>query len=210
MYINDYIVGQKCCRDELGQDLDDTPRIAGAKRSARQYGFEYQAKKRVERATRLVAWGTEIDGDVGVAGAPLDRVLQCQSLTLEALQYTHVTYDIVMGLLGGELSRAFELRVWKSEQVDLIHGHDLMKFSVFCFYRDRILHGRYDYVHLGPPCSTFSIAVTPPVRNRDHSRFGLAGALCEVASEDSSGERSGREVFAYFLTLPGHGDHLHV
>ena len=58
------------------------------------------------------------------------------------------------------------------------------------FYLFRILDRYYDYVHLGPPCSSFSVARTPPVRTsvfihglpdlseKDRAKVREGNALC--------------------------------
>ena len=65
---------------------------------------------------------------------------------------------------SGGLSAAFHLRGCATLQVDLVTGWDLRRGRDMKILRRLIDEKRFDDVHLAPPCSSFSVAVTPPIR----------------------------------------------
>jgi hypothetical protein len=69
---------------------------------------------------------------------------------------------------SGHLDKVFKDRGWDVTSVDILtdpENNDLSKNTVF----DRILKEiralKYDYVHAGPPCSTYSTARFPKIRS---------------------------------------------
>ena len=69
---------------------------------------------------------------------------------------------------SGRLAAALQKLGWDTREYDLSLSaeHDLMKTSLQRKIISSIECGEIDFVHLGPPCSSFSVARTPPVRNR--------------------------------------------
>ena len=71
---------------------------------------------------------------------------------------------------GGNWATVATADGWRADSVDILHGidSDLLLGCVQDKYLERIAGGCYQYVHCGPPCSSFSVARCPPVRTREH------------------------------------------
>ena len=74
--------------------------------------------------------------------------------------------------------------------MDLTSGKqfDLLKRSLRSQILSRLEAGTYQYVHLGPPGSSFSTARCPPVRSREHP-FGKPGLSARDTEKNVVGNR---------------------
>ena len=71
---------------------------------------------------------------------------------------------------SGRLAGALRRRGWEVTELDLSLSadHDLLRPALQRKILASVKRGETQYVHLGPPCSSFSVARTPPVRNRKY------------------------------------------
>lgn len=93
---------------------------------------------------------------------------------------------------SGRLGSVLESAGWIVERDDLCLNpdHDLLDEKLQLFLLERIASGRYQYIHCGPPCSSFSTARCPAVRTRPFPQgrpdlSALDAVRCDV------GNRSG-------------------
>ena len=96
---------------------------------------------------------------------------------------------------SGALCEKLQAQGWVVESVDVVFGKgfDLARSSSQRYYLRRIRAGFYDYVHCGPPCASFSVARTPPIRSksflygtpgippRDLKKIKIGNALCNFS-----------------------------
>ncbi len=106
------------------------------------------------------ASAADVDGAREVASAGLARGL--------------IALEVFSG--SGRLTGELHARGWQAHALDIVHGaaEDFSRREVRRMLLRKIWAREVAYVHLAPPCSTFSIARTPPIRSRQ-CPFGLPG-----------------------------------
>ena len=99
---------------------------------------------------------------------------------------------------SGRLSEALKLLGWETREYDLSISseHDLLRPALQRMIIASISRGEVSYVHLGPPCSSFSVARTPPVRNRLHP-YGVP----ELGEKDREKLRAGNALALFSLRV---------
>ena len=97
------------------------------------------------------------------------------------------------------LDSSFLAQGWRVDSVHIQLSPDaatspfnLLRKANQNYYLRRILDGHYDYVHLGPPCSSFSVARTPPIRTSS-----FIHGLPQLSPKDKQKVKEGNSLCYY-------------